>query len=203
MLKICSNALLLSSVPHFVEYATEIAKDIGVELTVADEWNTKYRLSEDVVICGSKFLSKINKSDYNKVRLILKTNETVSSFVEMGINNFIFDYNNQREFAFSFYIDTETKQTVTVSNIIQEADCQHYHKGKYDFNFKTDKYLYEGIGIYLRPSEKKYLASWLLLQKKDNKKREILYRLRARFGKEFLSDIDRHGCIKEKKNEEV
>lgn len=121
MLRVCSSALLLSGVPHFVSHISEIAKDVGVELEVSDEWNINYRLNCEVIICGSKYLPFIDSVNYSKVRLILKTTETVSEFVEIGITHFIFDYNNTKEVAFSFFTDEISSDTDTVYNIMTSS----------------------------------------------------------------------------------
>lgn len=202
MLKVCSSALVLSGVPRFVAYVTEIAKDCGVEVETNESWNERYRLNNDIIICGSKYLSDINIQYYERVRLVLKTTETVNTFVQMGITHFIFDYNNVRELAYSFYIDDQEllSDSSNVSEVIMPIENKHFVMGKYNFNFDTDVYKYAGIGIYLYPMEKVYLAKWLLLGEKDNSKRITLFRLRKRFGKAFLEDIDRKGKWKGKEN---
>ena len=198
MLRTCSSILLLSGVPRFVQYVSEVARDAGAEINSYEDWNVNYRINEDIVICGSKYLSCINTSDYKKVRLVLKTDETVTEFIKMGITHFIFDYNNVRELAFSFFVSEEdVKETLTITNVISKADKKHYVKGRYDFNFETDSFKYEGVGIYLRKCEKLFLAEWLLLGKKDNSKRSYLCSLRKKFGKTFLADVDRYGSFKE------
>lgn len=201
MLKISSSALLLSGVPSFVRHITEIAKDTGVELEVTDEWNINYRLTNDVVICGSKYLSCINPVDYYKVRLVLKTTETVSNFIEMGITHFIFDYNNVKEVAFSFFAEDRLDNINTVADIVTKTGQCQYLKGRYNFNFKTNKFVFDGVGIYLRESEKLYLAKWLLLNVKDNDKRILLCKMRKKFGKSFMSDVDRLGQYTRGNNE--
>lgn len=199
MLKICSKALLLSNVPSFVKYISDISADLGIELDTADVWNINYRLNAEVIICGSKYIPYINVVDYDKVRLILKTNETVAEFIEMGITHFIFDYNNTKEVAFSFFFDAEEKQTdeMTVTDIINKTKISRFTKGKYDFNFLTNTFKYDGVGIYLRESEKIYIAKWLFLNIKENSKRILLFNMRKKFGKDFMQDIDRLGKIKE------
>lgn len=195
MLRLCSKALLISGVPRFVKYISDIAKDTGVELEVADEWEKKYRLDSEVVICGSKFIDCINAVDYGKIRLVLKTNETVAPFVEKGISHFIFDYNNVKEVAFSFFVpcDDKDNKDIELSDIMSITERKRFTEGEYDFNFATNSFKYCGVGIYLKESEKAYLAKWLFLNKKDNNKRIILFNLRKRFGKAFMQDIDRLG----------
>lgn len=198
MLKICSKVLLISSVSSFVAYITEIAQDAGVEIEVADEWNPSYRLYADVIVCGSKYLSQINVLDYDKVRLVLKTTETVAMFLDKGITHFIFDYNNIREVAFSFFVEEKNipLDKLSVQNILYEVHKDSFVTNKYNFNFSKNVFKYKEVGIYLTEGEKVYLAKWLFLGKKENDKRILLCKMRKKFGKDFLKDIDRHGKLK-------
>lgn len=203
MLRTCSSALVLTNVPSFINYISSIGADLNVEIESADAWNVNYRLNAEVIICGSKYLPFINVMDYNKVRLVLRTDETVAEFIEMGITHFIFDYNNLREVSFCFYVEETEKQydEMTVLDIISKTKVKHFVKGKYDFDFSTNKFKYNGVGIYLRESEKLYIAKWLLLGKKDNDKRVLLFKMRKKFGKDFMRDVDRLGKVKEESNE--
>lgn len=198
MLRICSKALLLSSVSKFVSRISSIASDIDVELEVSEEWNTGYRMDAEVIICGSKYLDSISTDDYDKVRLVLKTDETVAVFLEMGITHFIFDYTNDKEVAFSFFVEETEKQIdeMSLEDILCKTHRKVYEEGKYDFNFGTNSFKYDGVGIYLTEGEKAYLAKWLFLGNKENEKRILLYKMRKKFGKSFMKDIDRLGKYK-------
>lgn len=194
MLRVCSSILLLSGVSSFIESIQSIAEDIETVLEVSDTWNINYRIYADAVICGSKYLDYIGEEDYSKVRLVLKTNETVMPFIQKGITHFIFDYTNRREVAFSMFTSSnEAEVTETVQSIISQAHNSLFKKGSYFFNFNSDTFRYNNVGIYLRKSEKDYLAKWLLLGQKDNGKRILLYKMRQRFGIKFLTDVDRKG----------
>lgn len=197
MQKICSKALLISCVPNFIKHITEIAQDAGVEIEVVEEWNTAYRLDAEVIICGSRYLPQISTLDYNKVRLVLKTTETVAPFVEMGITHFIFDYTNVKEVAYSFYAEerVETIEDYTVESILCHTQKDSFVTSKYNFNFSSNVFKYNGVGIYLKPSEKKYLAKWLLLGIKENDKRILLCKMRKKFDRDFLADINRYGQL--------
>lgn len=201
MLKTCSSILLLSNVQSFIDYVSGVARDSEAEVNANEEWNLAYRINEDIVLCGSKYLPCINIKDYDKVRLILKTNETVAKFIQMGITHFIFDYTNVRELAFSFFVDEdrlEDNKKVTVEKLMNKAGETSFVHGSYNFNFASDEFFYEGVALYLRPSEKMYLAEWLLLQHKDNAKRITLHRLRKKFGSSFLRDVDAKGKFEER-----
>lgn len=196
MLKVCSSALLLSSVPHFIDYIKLIAEDNGVTLTVADNWNVGYRLNEDIIICGSHFLESINREDYDRVRLLLKTDEAVCNFTRKGITHFIFDYQNQKEMSFAFYTEDIVREE-SLSTILTSINNKRVVTDRYDFDFENGVFKYLGVKVYFSPSERMYLAKWLLLHRKDNTKRVILCRLRKKFGKNFLSDVDNEGYIKD------
>ncbi len=196
MLRICSNVLLLSGVSSFVNYVTEIANDIDTEIEVANTWSINYRVNADVIICGSKYIDCIGKEDYGKVRLVLKKEETVMTFIRKGITHFIFDYTDKREVAFSMFIDKDDKlkeDKVSLSDIISEAHVSLFHNDRYYFNFTSGTFKYQDVGIYLRKSEKEYLAKWVLMGNKDNSKRILLCKMRKRFGKDFMKDVDRKG----------
>lgn len=193
MLRTCSSALLLSNVPQFVNHISEIAKAEGVELDIADEWNTNYRLNNEVIICGSKYLPYLNVTDYHKIRLVLKSTESVTGFIQMGITHFVFDFNNKKEVSFAFLVDSQGESSDTLSDIISKTGQSRFSNDRYDFDFKTNRFKYCGVGIYLRESEKIYLANWLLLNRKENDKRVLLCRMRKKFGKAFLKDVNRLG----------
>ena len=196
MLRVCSNVLLLSGVASFVSHVTEIANDIETEIDVADTWNVNYRVNAEVIICGSKYIDSIGKEDYDKVRLVLKKDETVMNFIRKGITHFIFDYTDKREVAFSMFVDKEKQVKegqASLSDIMLEAHSSLFHNDRYFFNFASDTFRFKGTGIYLRKSEKEYLARWVLMGNKDNSKRILLCKMRKRFGKDFMQDVDRKG----------
>jgi hypothetical protein len=113
-------------------------------------------------------------------------------FIEKGIKRFIFNYQNANELRLALYKDITVAKSYTISR---------YAFGRYDFDFGEDSFKYEGKNIYLTPTEKAYIASWLLGGHKDNAKRGILCYARKRLGSGFLKDIDRFGRLKEDKDE--
>lgn len=192
MLMKCKSALLLSSVESFSRMYTQLANGIGVRLVTESEWNRLYRVNQDVIILGSKYLDKVNESYYANAVLMLKSSEHPEDFIGKGIKRFIFDYQNANELRLALYKDITVAKSYTISR---------YTFGRYDFDFGEDSFKYEGRNIYLTPTEKAYIASWLLGGHKDNAKRGILCYARKRLGSDFLKDIDRFGRIKEEKDE--
>ena len=192
MLVKCKSALLLSDVESFSKAYEAIAEEVGIELRVESSWSERYRLIQEVVIFGSKYLDKINPMYYLNAVLILKSDESPYQFIQKGITRFIFDYQNVNELRLALYKDVTVAKSYTISR---------YVFGRYDFDFGEDSFKYEGKNIYLTPTEKAYIASWLLGGHKDNAKRGILCYARRRLGSDFLKDIDRFGRIKEEKDE--
>lgn len=203
MLKKCSNVLLLTNVTSFAETYTELARDIGVSVHVEEEWNSHYRVSEQVIVCGSKYIEDINEMFIPNVVVILRSGENPAALIKRGINRFIFDFKSSTELLVSMYAQEKeyVKQSGTFADVLDESPFLNYVEGEYKFNFKSDRYYYKGDGIYLTNAEKRYLAEWLLNGHKDNSKRQCLFNMRKKFGNGFLKGIDRFGKLKEKKNE--
>ncbi len=204
MLVKCKTALLLSDVESFSKSYEMIAEEVGVELKIESDWSERYRLTQEVVILGSKYLDKLNSMYYPNAVLILKSDEKPYPFMQKGITRFIFDYHNQYELftaLFKAEVVTVHSSSLPLEDIIKESQVWNYTCGDYDFKFDKDTYKYKGKPIYLADAQKRYLAEWLLNGHKDNSKRMILCILRKKFGAGFLADIDRYGRLKEEKDE--
>ena len=194
------NALLLSDVSSFYSHYKILADEISVNLKCEAEWNSKYRIKEEVVIAGSKYLKSINETYYPVTVVILKDYENPAPYIKMGITRFIFNHRNTYELLCALYkteaIIVQAKDE-NMENILKNSDVWNYCMGDYDFKFDVNKFSYKGKLIYLSKASKKYLAEWLLNGNKDNSKRMILCNLRKKFGKDFLADVNRTGGIKD------
>ena len=200
MLRKIKKALLLSDVPSFTENYKALASDIGVDLTVEEEWNCKYRVGAETVILGSKYLQDLNSAYYPSAVLILKEGESPASYIKEGITRFIFDYKNSYELLCAFYKPEAIvihASDMNLSDIIKDCVYTNFQFGDYDFKFDRNVFKYKGNPVYFTEAVKRYLAEWLLNGHKDNSKRTFLCNLRKRFGKEFLADVDRFGNLKE------
>lgn len=206
MLKKVSKALLLTDVASFGEKYMELADSCEVELTVASEWSTMYRVKADVIICGSKYLDKINPAYISLVTILLGKEETPHKFIQQGVERFIFDYKNKVELSAAFYKAEKEIKTFACSeglqDILKESEIIDYHYGDYDFKFAKNDFKYKRKPIYLTKGEKNYLAEWLLKSHKDNSKRIILFNLRKRFGQQFLREVSKYGEYKGETNEQ-
>lgn len=204
MLKKVESALLLSNVESFKASFKMVAEELNVTLNIEEEWNNRYRISEDVVICGSKYLDEVNKAYYENLVLILKPDESIGNYISKGINRFIFDFSNKSELMYALLYKERTlvQGSVKLKDIIKDSSFLNFCYGDYDFNFDKDIYIYKGKEIFLTNSQKCYLAEWLLRHNKDNGKRMNLCSLRKKYGKNFLKEIDRLGNPKEENNEQ-
>ena len=205
MLIKCKSALLLSDVESFSKTYRIIAEEADVELKTESEWSERYRLAQEVVILGSKYLDKLNSMYYPNAVLILKSGENPYPFMKKGITRFIFDYQNKYElFTALFRAEPVMVHSghLPLEEIIKGSSVRNFTYGDYDFKFDKDRYFYKGKQLYLANAQKRYLAEWLLNGHKDNSQRMILCIMRKKFGQNFLTDIDRFGRIKEEKDEQ-
>ena len=199
MQKKCSSALLLTNIDSFARFCTECTEELNVSLRVENEWNYNFRVTEEVILCGSKYLDVINEKFYSKVVLILKDNESPFPFMQKGITRFVFNYNNRVELMYAFYKQEKVyikQEAESVKSVLDTVHTLVFKKGEYDFDFGKDRFYFQNKGIYLTKTEKVYLANWLLSGKKDNKQRGTLCRLRKKFGDIFLDNVDRFGQLK-------
>ena len=204
MLKKSKSALLLSANEDFSSRYEALAKSVGVTLYTENGWNTRYRVKDDVVILGGKHLDSLNEAYYDKAVVILNEGESTAPYIQRGIQHFIFNYQNKFELITALFYQEPVvvrAQNMKVEEIIKEKGVNRFVQKDYDFRFDKDVFMYKGRQIYIRRGEQKFLADWLLMGHKDNKRRTLLYNLRDRFGKDFLADIDRFGRIKEERNE--
>lgn len=196
------RVMLLTDIPSFAERVAGLAKSCEVNLSVEGSWNQMYRVSSEVVICGSKYLQDLNRAYYANTVLILKEDEKPEDFMDIGITRFIFNHKNDKEILFAFYVGDKVLshiQNKDLETLVKDSETAWFCMGSYDFQFDRGRFKYRGKLIYLAESQQRYLAEWLLHGHKDNSKRMIVCNLRKKFGKDFLKDIDRFGRIKEKK----
>lgn len=197
MLKKCSSVLLLTEDEELYKKVYSVTSACDIELEWEREWYGAYRVTSDVVICDTEFASSLNASYYDKAVLVLGEGK-VFDYREK-FRRFIFNRENEQELMYSMLIiPSDIKQKESSEEVIKAAGVQVFRQAQYDFNFNYGVFKYNGKSIYLSERERKYLAEWLLMKHKDNSRRVVIYALRKRFGKDFLSDIDRHGNYKGK-----
>ena len=146
MLIRCSSALLLSDVKSFADTYKALAEEAGIMFLVEDKWNIKYRVMQDVVILGSKYLDKLNCAYYENAVVILKQDESPAPYIAKGINRFIFDHNNVNELILAFYKQEKVivhSSSVDLGSLIKDCNVLNFQFGDYDFKFDRNKYMYK------------------------------------------------------------
>jgi hypothetical protein len=73
------SALLLTEVESYERVVRKCADAMRVSLTVESVWNKNYRITESMVLAGSKYLANINPEYYRSVTVILKPDESLSA----------------------------------------------------------------------------------------------------------------------------
>lgn len=204
MLEKVKSALLISDVTEFCNSYIALADDINVSLVVEETWNYKYRVSQDIVILGSKNIENLSTDYYKKAVVILKEGESPAPLIKLGIERFIFNYKNKYELLTALFKEKTVILHSTDSSyqqLLEDTKVLNFCVGDYDFKFDRCLFKYKGRNIYLSKGARRYLAEWLLNGHKDNSKRMMLCSLRKNFGADFLKDVDRFGQLKEKNND--
>ena len=187
------TALLLSKDTDFISRYETVAQMCNVELTVRSEWNERYRISQDVIIAEGELASLV-ASEY-KNRLVLVFSGSIAE-MRAKADRFIFNKENLQELIYAFLkIDNsvKVKDTRSVTSIVIASGRSIFKESDYDFDFASSVYKYKGIEIYVSEAQRVLLAKWLLLGEKNHCLSSQLYLMRKKFGKDFLSDINKYG----------
>lgn len=181
----CSSIILLTENHDYASFVENVAKGNDIDFTSDTVWRVSRKLTQDLILCSSKWLGKISILIYDRVVVILKSNESPLPYIRMGIQNFIFGYKDVFQFEYIFNKKLELP--------VKAEEKGLYCEGDYRFDFSREEFFYKGRSIYVSRAEKEYLSLWLLSGIKDNTKRYHLWNMRKRFGKEFLKEVSRTG----------
>lgn len=199
MLQKVQSALLLTTAETFGNTVQFITTELGIDLQIEKEWGKQYKVSKEVILCSAKYLKDINEEYYKRVVVVLKPTDSIEELIEIGIERFVFNFENLQEIACAFFFPQNAvlyTHSKDLLEIVQNSCVTSFCKGDYRFDFLKDMYFYKGKEIYLKNYQKLYLAEWLLKHKKDNSRRNTLTVLRKTFGNVFLKDVDRMGKFK-------
>lgn len=200
MLETCKTLLLLTDSEELAKRYEEVAFKCNVLLRWEKGWTKQYRISSDVVVCTSEYADMIAEEYRAKAILVLNKGEKIGKW-RWKFDRYVFNAEDENEVVYSMLRIKPSKKEVkasspTLSAVLQESGESHFCKGNYDFNFPQDIFKYKGTRIYLSKGNKLMLARWLFLSYKDNNARTQVCALRKKFGKDFLSDINAKGEIK-------
>lgn len=190
MYRICSSALITGCSPSLLaDLQIQMAKhNIAVE--IRKDWIQLSKTEAERLVCTPAVFSDINPKYYPITVMCVNSDTDITPFLKLGIMRFITNVNDEIQFEQAMFVEYEAKQE-------RKRFQVDYVKGNYRFLFTRDEFYYKGEGIYLLPSEKRYLYDWLVYKDKDNSKRIALFAIRKRLeDKSFLKDVDRFGGLK-------
>ena len=187
MLKICSSVMATGLNKEQLEYLMSRTKQYGIVLETRDAWVHLSKTDADRFICTPAMFPYVNPALYPKTVMLVDEQEDITQFLTAGVSRFITHMYDDIQFLQAMYVEYEAKKD-------RKRFTVDYVEGDYEFYFTHNTFFYKGEGIYLLPSEKKYLYDWLVFKEKDNTKRIYLYNIRKRLGdKSFLKNINKYG----------
>ena len=190
-----STALLLTKDEDFINKYKTVAQMCDVTLTVQSEWNKNYRVTQDVIIAEAEFASLI--ADTYRSKLVLVFTGSIAD-MRTKADRFIFNKENLQELIYAFLkIDNsvKVKDTRSVTSIVLSSGRSSFKEADYDFDFASSVYKYKGKEIYVSEAQRVLLAKWLLLGERNHCLSAQLYLMRKKFGKDFLSNINKYGEV--------
>ena len=187
MLKICSSVMATGLSKEQLDALMLRTKQYEIKLETRDAWVQLSKTEADRFVCTPEMFPYVNPMLYPKTVMLVDELEDVTQFLTAGVSRFITDINNDIQFLQAMYVEYEAKKD-------RKRFTVDYTEGEYEFYFTHNEFFYKGEGIYLLPSEKRYLYDWLVFKEKDNTKRIYLYNIRKRLGdKSFLKNINKYG----------
>ena len=200
MLDTCKTALLLTDNERLAKSYEEVAFRCNVLLKWEKDWTKQYRISSDVVICTAEYVDMIAEEYRHKAVLVFGKGERIAKW-RWTFDRYVFNPDDENELVYSLLRIKPSKKEVKASSpnltsVLRDCGETRFVKGDYMFDFVQDIFIYKGVKIYLSKGNKLMLARWLFLSYKDNNARTQVCILRKKFGKDFLSDINAKGELK-------
>ena len=200
MLDTCKTLLLLTDSEELAKRYEEVAFKCNVLLRWEKGWTKQYRLSSDVIVCTSEYAEMIAEEYRVKTVLVLGKDEKIGKW-RWKFDRYVFNAEDENEIVYSMLRIKPSKREVKASSpdlptVLRDCGETKYEEGDYYFDFTHDIFKYKGTRIYLSKGNKLILARWLFLSYKDNNTRTQVCVLRKKFGKDFLSDINAKGEMK-------
>lgn len=190
MLKICSSVMATGLDKAQLESLMFRTKQYEIKLETRDAWVQLSKTDADRFICTPDMFPYVNPMLYPKTVMLVSEGDNVTPFLTAGVSRFITDLGNDIQFLQAMFVEYEAKKD-------RKRFTVDYVDGDYEFYFTHNEFFYKGEGIYLLPSEKKYLYDWLVFKEKDNTKRIYLHNIRKRLGDmSFLKNINKYGVAK-------
>lgn len=190
MLKICSSVMATGLSKEQLDALIFRTKQYEIKLETRDAWVQLSKTEADRFICTPEIFPFVNPMLYPKTVMLVEEKEDVTPFLTAGVSRFITNMYDDIQFLQAMFVEYEAKKD-------RKRFTVDYVEGDYEFYFTHNEFFYKGEGIYLLPSEKRYLYDWLVFREKNNSMRTYLYNIRKRLGdKSFLKNINKYGVEK-------
>ena len=179
MLRPPSSVLLLTKDQIVQRKIFSVASSASIQLTIKAEYDKE--VQSDVVICDLTFAKKV-KADKENIVILKPKESAMLKLIEDGYCRFLFDIDNKAE--------------VLSCLMYSGKEVDVFEAGDYVIDF-TEKRMYRGSDeLYISKGEFRYLIRRFVDRAgyQDSTSRVHLFRLRKRFGKDFLNNVGvRHG----------
>ena len=172
MLRHPSNVLLLTKDQLVQRKVFSVSSSASIRLSISDSFDKNQEY--DVVICDPSYRKQI-KLDKENVVLLRPKEVKILQMLEDGYSRFLFDVDNKAEVLTSLHVSGKNNEV--------------YEAGEYVIDF-TEKRMYRGSDeLYISKGEFRYLTRRFVDRDgyQDSTSRVHLFRLRKRFGKDFLN----------------
>lgn len=180
MQKICSELTLITKDADVIAVYNELQKKYGFELKLFDEWNCGFDSGSDSVVCTPDFCEYFNKVLAGRTYVFL--NKEVIAKVPNEFNHFV-------DSGCVKYSLLKTRKPKLGERELEDI-FEVFEYGDYYFDFTNYAFMWKGQEIYLRRSEAEFLKQYLVYKVKDKNKMCLISRMRNRFGKSFLRDVE-------------
>ena len=128
------------------------------------------------IIIDSQFLKR-NLIAYDARTVIaLEDGESLQEYLAVW-DKFIFNRTDKRELGLALHVVTKPAKISAERKV---------RSGELTYDYITNRYYIGEVEVYLAKQEARYLKMRLEGQRTDQADRQILYRLRKKFGRDFL-----------------
>lgn len=195
MLATGKTVLLLSQDIVFIERYQEIAKVCDFTLEVRNKWYDTFRSDHDVIVADTDFIKHV--SVVYRDKLVAVYSGSHNDMYNIA-DRFIFNKDSIPELMYSVMkIKVMDKPVSDRATAILKAGKGTFITDKYNFDFASNTYVADGVPVHFTDGQATALAKWLLLGIKDNNCNVQLHALRKKLGREFLSDINKFGEVRD------
>lgn len=173
MMKLCSKLLLLTSDTSIEGSFVTAASKLGMSSNILVAKRMPHGVvNYDVIVVD---FTEAKKESTPSSAIVLLKDRKIGKLTDK-YSRFIFNAEDPREIFLSFFVP----DTGSVTEKVITYGCV-------TLDFTEDKYFLDGKEIYIRKKEKEYLRRRFLLRENVSDMRHLLFNMRQRFGRDFLT----------------